>query len=179
MVSKPCRRATQRRQNTWGASPCFSREKTVESDTGPVVLSLLCTQTTLRTAGSWEQRSQVYGLPQCIQETVRGWLSQNWGDTWFDPERQKYRGDGRKAFPVATLDEGDRPLFVQTVFIWCQMWMNTPYSGWTRDFVGRNAQEGKLIGWTLGSYLDTSLAWRTPGFYCYVVDSYGPLSGVS
>jgi hypothetical protein len=29
----------------------------------------------------------------------------------------------------------------------------------------KNAQEGKLIGWILRAYVDTSLAWRTPGFY--------------
>ena len=52
-------------------------------------------------------------------------------------------------------------------FIWWQMRIHTLYSGWARDEIpvaGRKAQEGKLIGWMLGAYLDTSLAWRTPGF---------------
>lgn len=32
-------------------------------------------------------------------------------------------------------------------------------------FCGRNAQDGKLIGWMLRPYLYTSLAGRSPGFY--------------
>jgi hypothetical protein len=46
-------------------------------------------------------------------------------------------------------------------------------------FPGRNAQEGKLIGWMLQSYLDTSLAWRrTPGVYATWPIAHGPQRGV-
>lgn len=67
----------------------------MESETGPVVLSLLCTETTLRTPESWGQRSQ-----------VRGWLSRKGTEEKSGlvlSECQKDRRDGRMPPPWQSL----------------------------------------------------------------------------
>lgn len=66
-----------------------------------------------------------------------------------------------------------RSLFAYTLFDGrCECIHLTQVNPGLNTFCRRNSQERKLNA--LVVYLDTSLAWRTEGFYATVTDCYGP-----